>query len=99
MRKYSHHYLFLVTKLFNHTSMFSIGNTFDDEGKTLDLWAVGSMMFELCITVSTLKVFIISYDHSIMSIFFLMGSIVAYYITFLLTSTFDFSQVYMLFIP
>mmetsp|Transcript_1212 Transcript_1212/g.174 ORF Transcript_1212/g.174 Transcript_1212/m.174 type:complete len:142 (-) Transcript_1212:267-692(-) len=56
----------------------------NESGQTLDFWAMGFMIYGMVVVVANLKVFVISFDHTPLSIFFNLGSMVNYLITIVL---------------
>jgi phospholipid-transporting ATPase len=73
-------------------------NFVSKEGYNMNFWSSGTMLFGLAVVISNVKVFIISFEHSIMSIFFNLGSMLLYLCSVIVISTFfESSTIYVLF--
>lgn len=55
----------------------------------LDFWGSGTMVMGLVVLITNFKVFIISFDHTLFSIIFNVGSILMFYISFVLISNIE----------
>lgn len=58
----------------------------------LNFWAVGTMVYGMVVVIVNLKVFIISFDHTIVSCFFNLGSMLLYLITILVLDKMSLSE-------
>lgn len=63
----------------------------------MNFWASGTMVFGMVVVIANLKVFIISYDHTIISVFFNLGSMFLFFITFIIIDKLEFSVIKNLF--
>lgn len=62
----------------------------NEEGQTLSFFVSGAMVFGLVVVVSNIKVFLISYEHSIGTVFFNLGSQVFYMVCLIAITHIDY---------
>lgn len=55
----------------------------------LTFWASGTMVYGMVVVIVNLKILIISYDHTIVSVFFNLGSMLLFLLTFIFISNLD----------
>ena len=84
----------------NIYSYFSLCQNFiTNDGFSLGFWQAGITAFGQCVLVANIKVFLFSFSHSKLSIFFLIGSYLIYIISFAIVNSMDSSELYQDFKP
>mmetsp|Transcript_5055 Transcript_5055/g.751 ORF Transcript_5055/g.751 Transcript_5055/m.751 type:complete len:102 (-) Transcript_5055:194-499(-) len=63
----------------------------------LNFWASGTMAYGMVVVIVNLKVFIVSFDHTFISIFFNLGSMLLYLLTILIMDKLESSKLSNLF--
>lgn len=84
--------------LIAYICLYSVQYNFSGKnGKNVDLWVCGTMIFGICIVIVNLKVLIISYQHSFGSLFFIFGSMAIYLVTMVVLNYMSSSDTHLLF--
>ncbi|KRX01550.1 P-type ATPase, cytoplasmic domain N [Pseudocohnilembus persalinus] len=74
---------------------YSINNNFvDDQGRTLSFWAGGQMVFGIVVVIVNLKILIISFDHTFLTLFFNFGSQFLFLVTLIVCNYLESSELY-----
>lgn len=71
-------------------------NFINEEGRTLNFWGAGAMIFGLVVVVCNLKVFLHSYDYSVGSLFFILGMMIMYLITLAVINSMSSSYLHLM---
>ncbi|KRX09193.1 P-type ATPase, cytoplasmic domain N [Pseudocohnilembus persalinus] len=84
--------------IINFVCFYSLQTNFtSSDGYMLDFWASGTMVMGLVVLIANFKVFIISFDHTVFSVIFNIGSIIMFYLSFITLSNLNSSVIDNLF--
>lgn len=89
---------FLEAALLLLNSVYTISDNFvNDDGHNMNFWGLGFMVYGLVVVLVNFKVLIISFDHTFLSMFFNIGSILLYIVFFLMLSGIESSEAFNVF--